>query len=319
MIIRRKVLVLYLWLTAAAVVALLNPKLWAIPSLLSLGLLSFVPMVWIYSTLLLPVLILRPNKGWILFGKAASVGLAALVAVGVPVFLNNAADRAIARATAGDFKRKPSAHPRHFNFVSTATTGRVERNDPLTTSRCDKLCQRLLLNKAVRTVTMVYEERAEARSSVQFRIEKRARCPEAFADSDDVIVDTVLNAIRGNCIVAEAGAKMNDGFVVRSDSIYLAESALNLGILPSKATRHLIWEKTGEALTPILRRTSIEYSRSGALFIPSHYYGFLTSVAGWRVAGEKASVNGACAANASLAVSCFATLRASEGSTPRLI
>lgn len=292
MIIRHKVLVAYILLTIAAVTALLYPNFWAIPSILSLGLLSLVPAVWLYSTILLPVLLLRSSSSWAGFAKAASIGIAACVAVGVPFFLNAAIDRAADRATEGDFINRPAALVRHVTFVENSVSGNVRENDPLTITKCDKLCQRLLLNKSIETVTVVFEKGGTATTLVQYRLESRTRCPEAFAAPGTAIIDTVRHAIEGECIIADVGRGMNNGLVLKQIPLYPTD-LLDLGSRSPEASRLLIWEKSGETLTPIVQRTSVEYFRSADLLIPVHYFGLLTTVAGWQVAGERAFINGA--------------------------
>src|SRR5665213_1469972 len=293
MLIRKQVLAYYLAISVVSLIAYVVPTLSAFLSLLTLGLFALIPNIWLYLTLLLPVVLFRSNSEAFLLLKAASIALTLYVGIGVPKQRNDKIDSAIAGLTKDDFNRPTTVQPTHLKFLVSSYYSSDDKKNALKTSACDTICQRLLINGEVETVTLEARDNRSQQnvSTVTFKMERLARCPDAFATNDEAIVDTILQAIEGNCIVAIIGQDMTNGVQFESKWIDLDKNIFPEDSYVPRAVRYLVSEKLGDSLVPIAQVTSVRYRKADDVLMASPYGSFFTTVSGWHASGTPTTKN----------------------------
>lgn len=225
MVIRKRTLYFYLVVSILTTTAFVLPTLWAIPTALTLGIAALVPSVWLYTTLLLPVLLVRAGGPWILLLKGLSIACTLYVGFVIPNQMNQRLSRLAAEDQSDSDLRSSTSKPEHIAFVNRRSFPR-DTDAEFQLTECDILCQRLLLNKAVKSVTIESHSVANSNkiASTTYTLEVANRCPEIFKRSSmGPLLDTVLHVVEGQCIVPHVAEPFSNGLKFDFESKFVGE------------------------------------------------------------------------------------------------
>jgi hypothetical protein len=279
---------LYVGLSVWSGLAYLFPTLFTIFSFFTLGLSSLIPTIWLYATLLLPVLLIRSNTPLSTLLKVASVILAIVVSYKPGQIQNAAIDREIEQLTKGDFITTASRKHKHILLVENYVHFEDRNDNSFSNAKCDKFCQRYLLNGDIATVTVhatdQYNKSKQATATYGF--EKRERCPNIWNSTDDAIVDVALKVLDGFCVVHLPEAVFTEGLIVEKQHVSLDEHIFVQGINTSWAVRLFVSERVGNLNKPLAQVTSIQYTKANGILTISTYGSLFSTVSGWQTGGS---------------------------------
>jgi hypothetical protein len=157
--------------------------------------LATAPTILLYSTLLLPALIVgvRPGKLW---RYGAALALVALVALGPGQLSRMAVEASWRQMSRNDFTSNVTGQPRTIEIADDSAFG-----------ECKEICLRLLFNREVEQVRISsYPQR-----SVAYHIERRESCPDVNVSVVKAIRDRL---VAGECLIRIVGAREPSDAVV---------------------------------------------------------------------------------------------------------
>lgn len=196
------------FLVAIFVVTNAFPELMLLVLIFTLGLglpLLFVNTILLYFVAALPALILRRQepRRWAVIWLAAV--LVPTVAVVPPLAAQALAAWKMRGLRANDVEARFLDTPESIELVGDPSPFGGAK-DFLRNAPCDELCQRLLLSGRVDRVrvTRTQTEGAKPRGQMDYVIERRANCPDAFADGQTLLSQTKDAVASGTCFVAHA-------------------------------------------------------------------------------------------------------------------
>jgi hypothetical protein len=167
--------------------------------------LLFLNTVLLYLLVALPTLLLlrRRPRPWAAIALAASA--VPVVALIPPLLSESAASRKMEELRAGDKEGRLASTPKSVEIAGDLVVY-GGRNDPLTHAPCDALCQRLLLSRRVDLVRMtrMRQNSSVPRSQMDYVIEHRDNCPNAFGEGDTMLPQTRDAVVTGTCFVPRA-------------------------------------------------------------------------------------------------------------------
>ena len=275
---RRVLLKIFTLLFAFFVLTNAVPDLLVMVLMLTLGLalpLLFLNTVFLYFLAALPALVLLGKKQrlWALLAMASLVPFVALVP---PLLSQQAATRKMEQLRADDIDARLAGTPTSIEIVDhPGSSGGA--NDPLKNAPCGALCQRLLLSRRVDVVrvTRTPERSSVPRSQMEYVIEQRANCPNAFGDSDTMLPQTRDAVVSGMCFVARApeATALDARIVVRTAT---SKVPTNLIADVAAATGVANEIRVLEIFTPVpggwslkLRQTQVKFSH---WMVPLHLH-----------------------------------------------
>ena len=141
----------------------------------------------------------KPYNWGIVAGAAVLIPIVAVV----PPLISQRLTRGHAeRLLTDDINTGVPDTPKSIELVAKARpyTGRRE---PLGDAPCEALCQRLLLSRQVDLVRVKPDDAARAVNGLDYVLEPRAQCPDAFAETAVLLPETRDAVISGTCFVAQ--------------------------------------------------------------------------------------------------------------------
>jgi hypothetical protein len=237
--------------------------------------LLFLNTVFLYFLAALPALILlgKKQRQWALVAAASAVPAAALVP---PLLSQQAATQKMEQLRADDRDARLAGTPTSVEIVGDPLS-HGGPNDPLKNAPCDALCQRLLLSRRVDVVrvTRTREGRSVPRSQMEYVIEQRGNCPNAFGDSETMLPQARDAMVSGMCFVARApeATALEARIVVRTTN---SRAPANLRQDVAAATGVANEIRVLEIFTPVpggwaltLRQTQVKFSH---WMVPLHLH-----------------------------------------------
>lgn len=184
-----------------------SPNLLLVVLFLTLGLglpLLALNTALLYYAAAFPALVLLGNRPrpWRTIAFAACVVPA--VALFPPALSQFAASISMRQYFVDDIEARLSETPKSIEItgIREAYGG---PDDALKNAPCDKLCQNLLLSKKVNVVRVTRSsENGRARSQLDYVIEQRRNCPNAFGEGETLLPATKDALVSGTCFIARA-------------------------------------------------------------------------------------------------------------------
>jgi hypothetical protein len=188
----------------------------------------YLDTVFLYFIAALPMFaaLRKRPRSWPAVALAASVIPA--VAVIPPLLTRAVAVLKMQYYRADDLNTAFTETPKAVE-IADAQRNHTGPNSDLKNAPCDTLCQRLLLSRAVDLVRVTRNPGNGPIPAAQldYRIEQRANCPDAFADGDIVLPETKDAVASGVCLIARAidATPVTTRVMIRTDT---AEPPRNL-------------------------------------------------------------------------------------------
>jgi hypothetical protein len=157
----------------------------------------------VYLSATAPALILirrTPRNWWVIALAAIPIPV---VAIGLPlateVLTAFNARHYLADDVSGDFAEAPKS----IELVSNAEYY-AGPESPLKNAACDRLCQRLLLSRNVEIVrvTRVSTDRFARAAGLDYVLEQRDNCPDAFGQGEPMLPETKDAMVSGTCFIS---------------------------------------------------------------------------------------------------------------------
>ena len=218
----RKLSIVLIILVAFFLLTNAVPDVLVIVLLFTFGLafpLLFLNTVLLYLLTALPTLVLlrkRPRPWAALALAASAIPVVALVP---PLLSESTASRKMERFRADDKEGRLASTPKSVEIVGDAVFY-GGRNDHLKNAPCDAFCQRLLLSRRVDVVrvTRMRENSSAPIGQMDYVIEQRGNCPNAFGEGVAMLPQTRDALVSGTCFVARApdAAALEARIVIRN-------------------------------------------------------------------------------------------------------
>jgi len=255
------ILAAYFLITSAA------PNILLIPLLFTFGLalpLLYANTVLVYALAAAPALMLLNStpRDWRWIALASL--LVPAVAVGLPLATEALIAQNMQRHLAGDFSGSFAETPRLIEQVGDAQyySGPAE---PLKSAACDPQCQRLLLSRRVEIVRVKREptDRFTRAGELDYVIEHRDVCPDAFAKGETVLPETKDAMVSGACFVSRKPGlePMLARIEIRNSRLPPPQDIGSMQVLTISTPSSAGW-------SPKLQRTQVKFSHwSAPLFL----------------------------------------------------
>jgi len=141
----------------------------------------------------------KPYRWGIATGAAVLIPIVALVP---PLISQRLTFRHAERLLTDDINTGIPDTPKSIELVGEARRY-LGRREPLSDAPCEALCQRLLLSRQVDLVRVKPDDAARAVNGLDYVLEPRATCPDAFAETAVLLPETRDAVISGTCFVAQ--------------------------------------------------------------------------------------------------------------------
>jgi hypothetical protein len=164
--------------------------------------LAFLNTVLLYLLAASPALLCLRTKPYNWGIVAGAAVLIPIVAVVPPLISQSLTFRHAERLLADDINTGVPEPPKSIELIAKARpyTG---RRSPLGDTPCEALCQRLLLSRQVDLVRVQPDDAPRAIDGLDYVLEPRASCPDAFAETAVLLPETRDAVISGTCFVAQ--------------------------------------------------------------------------------------------------------------------
>jgi hypothetical protein len=245
------------------------PEILLVALLLTGGLalpLLFLNTVLLYFAAAYPALALlgsRPRP-WRLIALAACIIPA--VAVIPPAFTQIASALKMRSYRSDDVMARLPETPKSIE-LSGASLYYGGPNDILKSAPCDELCQRLLLSRKVDVIRVTRTpESGLVKSQMDYVIEQRSSCPNAFGDGDPLLPVTKDAVASGTCFVprppdtASMAVRIDRRKTSMPDPGNLAEDIAAAAGVAREVQRIEIITRDATGGSPKLRQTQVRYT-----------------------------------------------------------